>query len=204
MNNFKLAGQFFVATVVAGCVAAVIGHWLPPTSWHGVWAIVTALFGILLFATVCTSIAAIIEHIGQWKTMTVKGRLLFVFAPVILIFLLLVVLALPSFFKACATSQRNACHNNLIMIRSGIDATAMVYRWKDGDPVQPELVAQYLKGSTLPVCPSGGSYSIPLAGKNPTCSVHGDLLNNEQDNWIGWRTNTVTRAMTNHVSMQVY
>jgi len=108
--------------------------------------------------------------------MRIRRKLFLVFVPAILILLLLAIVAWPSFVKARDKSQLNACHNNLCMIRSAIEATAMGYRWKEGDPTPTEIFTQYMKDKKLPVCPSGGIYIIPRLGQNPTCSVHGDLL----------------------------
>jgi len=69
MKNWKLAGQFLIATVIAGGIATAVGHWFPPTSPYlkvsTAMAIAVGFFGILLLATVCISVTAIIAYIGR-------------------------------------------------------------------------------------------------------------------------------------------
>jgi hypothetical protein len=53
----------------------------------------------------------------------------------------------------------------------------MAYNLSDGDPLDPKLVCQYIKGG-MPSCPAGGKYLVTwvVGASNPTCSVHGDLI----------------------------
>jgi hypothetical protein len=51
----------------------------------------------------------------------------------------------------------------------------------EGGPSQPvpaESVLPQLKDRKLPVCPAGGAYLINALFQNPTCTTHGDLLDN--------------------------
>ncbi len=105
-----------------------------------------------------------------------KRKAMFVFVPAILIIILLAVIAVPSFVKARKQSQRNACLNNLRQIDSGSEAWAAANAKGRGDHIDVDEVCRYIKGPTLPGCPSGGEYIIPPLGENPTCSVHGDML----------------------------
>ena len=69
------------------------------------------------------------------------------------------------------------CKANLKMISVAKNQVAVEYNLPDGEEILQEHISNILGAqfSTLE-CPSGGSYSINLSGKNPTCSVHGDLL----------------------------
>jgi hypothetical protein len=79
-------------------------------------------------------------------------------------------IAIPNFVKARATSQRNACINNLRMIEAAKQQWALEKGKKDGDvPTQDDLMP-YLSGH-WPVCPQGGTYTIGAVGEPPTCSI---------------------------------
>ena len=102
-----------------------------------------------------------------------------VFVPAIFILILLAVIAVPSFLKARKQSQRNACLNNLRQLTCPMTCCVpMANSLRDGDPLDPKEVCQYIKGGTMPVCPAGGTYLVTwvVGASNPTCSVHGDLI----------------------------
>jgi len=103
-----------------------------------------------------------------------------VFVPAILIIVLLVAIAVPSFAKARKQSQRNACVNNLRILDAAISQGAMADGYSDGQNYPVEKFTQYMKGRTLPKCPSGGHYNIPPVGKRPTCSFHGGIAEEAQ------------------------
>lgn len=84
---------------------------------------------------------------------------------------LLAAIAIPSFVKARNTSQQNACINNLRIIDAGKEQAAMAERLTDGDVVSTTTVNSYVKGSTTPVCPGGGTYTYGVIGSAPACSV---------------------------------
>jgi len=111
--------------------------------------------------------------------MSKKRKASRVYVIAIWIIILLVVIALPSFLNARKKSQRNACLNNLRMIYAGMYSAAMAFSIPEGGLVPIVEVTRYLKGSTLPACPSEGKYTVPSVGENPTCSEHGDLFAEE-------------------------
>lgn len=84
---------------------------------------------------------------------------------------LLAAIAIPSFVKARNTSQQNACINNLRQIDAGKEQWAMAERKSDGDAVVTTSVDTYIKGSTTPDCPGGGTYDYRNIGSNPDCSI---------------------------------
>jgi prepilin-type N-terminal cleavage/methylation domain-containing protein len=84
---------------------------------------------------------------------------------------LLAAIAIPSFVKARNTSQQNACINNLRIIDGGKEQCAMVYRLSDGMTVLTVSVNEYIKGSTTPICPGGGTYAYQGIGSDPDCTV---------------------------------
>ncbi len=84
-------------------------------------------------------------------------------------------MALPSFFRARTMSKRYACINNLRMIDSGKEQWAMANSKSDGSPVDIDGANQYIKGSTTPRCPQGGTYIYGNIGEDPQCSLHGGM-----------------------------
>ncbi len=86
---------------------------------------------------------------------------------------LLCSIAIPSFVRARATSQQNACINNLRQIEYGKECAAIAEHWGDGEQVVTTVVNVYIKGNTNPQCPSGGTYSYNRVSLNPSCSFMG-------------------------------
>jgi len=90
---------------------------------------------------------------------------------------LLAAIAIPSFVHARATSQANACINNLRQIESAVQQVAIEKGLHVGDPVNyPDDVTAYIKlnaNGQIPGCPAGGSYSLATVGTIPqaTCSL---------------------------------
>jgi prepilin-type N-terminal cleavage/methylation domain-containing protein len=91
---------------------------------------------------------------------------------------LLVAIALPNFIKSRASSQQNACINNLRQIGSAIEQWAMETGQAAGSP-PPSLATdltpyiQLNSNSAVPTCPAGGSYTINNVSSVPqmTCSL---------------------------------
>ena len=92
---------------------------------------------------------------------------------------LLAAIAIPNFVKARATSQRNACINNLRQIDSAVQQWALESGAKDGDAVTEGNCAPYLgRGSSATdfatakvLCPSKGTYSVSTVSVAPACSL---------------------------------
>lgn len=79
-------------------------------------------------------------------------------------------IAIPSFMKSRTVSQQNACINNLRQIESAKEQWAMANNQSDGDLVDVDEAAMYLRGSLIPDCPKGGTYSINPVGTTVTCT----------------------------------
>lgn len=93
---------------------------------------------------------------------------------VLLIVGLLMAIAVPQWAKSRDRSRRMTCLANLKQIEDAKDVTAMTNQLKPGDTVtEEELVPQFLKGTGLPDCPSGGTYDIKPIGESVECSIHG-------------------------------
>ncbi len=92
---------------------------------------------------------------------------------------LLAAIAIPNFVKARATSQANACINNLRQIDAAVNQWALETHQKTG-ATAPSLVTDltpYVKlnaANSIPSCPAGGSYTVSAVGVNPqvVCSLN--------------------------------
>ena len=90
---------------------------------------------------------------------------------------LLAAIAIPNFIKARATSQQNACINNLRQIDAAINEWALETGQSNGNSVGGiTTVSAYIKlnaSSSVPGCPAGGTYSVGSIGDIPqvTCSL---------------------------------
>jgi type II secretory pathway pseudopilin PulG len=78
---------------------------------------------------------------------------------------LLAAIAIPNFMKSRATSQQNACINNLRQINSAVQQWAMENGQAAG-AAPPSLTSdltpyiQLNSNSSIPACPAGGTYTI--------------------------------------------
>jgi prepilin-type N-terminal cleavage/methylation domain-containing protein len=90
---------------------------------------------------------------------------------------LLAAIAIPNFVKARATSQANACINNLRQI----DAAANQFALEQGKTTgytfsYPADLTPYIKlnsASSIPPCPASGTYTMNALGTMPqeSCSL---------------------------------
>jgi prepilin-type N-terminal cleavage/methylation domain-containing protein len=91
---------------------------------------------------------------------------------------LLAAIAIPNFIKARATSQQNACINNLRQITAAVEQWAMENGQSAGS-APPSLTSdltpyiQLNSNSSVPPCPAGGTYTINNISAVPqvTCSL---------------------------------
>ncbi len=82
---------------------------------------------------------------------------------------MLAAIAVPNFVKARATSQQNACINNLRQIEGAKQQWALENHKATGDTPSKEDLAPYLP--KWPTCPAGGAYTIGPVGEHPTCTI---------------------------------
>lgn len=88
---------------------------------------------------------------------------------------LLAAIAIPSFIRARADSQKNACIANLWKIAAAKEEWALANAKAVGDVVVEKEVDKYIKGGR-PECPAGGTYDYGKIGQEPTCSIKGHVL----------------------------
>ena len=90
---------------------------------------------------------------------------------------LLAAIAIPNFVKARATSQQNACINNMRQITAAVNEWALETGQKSQATVTfPDDLSPYIQlnsNSSIPPCPAGGSYTVNPVGNLPqvTCSL---------------------------------
>src|ERR1700685_2348959 len=81
---------------------------------------------------------------------------------------LLAAIAIPNFVKARATSQANACINNLRQIDAAANEFALEQGKKTSDAISyPGDLTPYIKlnsASHIPGCPAGGTYTESAVG----------------------------------------
>ena len=75
-----------------------------------------------------------------------------------------------------AAQERDACIRNLKEIDAAKQKWALVNNKTDVDiPTERDLLT-YFSNGVMPVCPSGGNYSVNAVGLPPTCSVAGHAI----------------------------
>jgi prepilin-type N-terminal cleavage/methylation domain-containing protein len=89
---------------------------------------------------------------------------------------LLAAIAIPNFVKARATSQQNACINNMRQITAAVNQWALENGQQTGTAVNNNDLTPYIQlnsNGSIPPCPAGGTYTVGEVGNLPqvTCTL---------------------------------
>jgi prepilin-type N-terminal cleavage/methylation domain-containing protein len=87
---------------------------------------------------------------------------------------LLAAIAIPNFVRARATSQKNACINNLRQIDGAKQQWALENKQVSTATPLMSAIQPYLgrgNAGTVPTCPASGTYAVNVLTTAPTCTI---------------------------------
>ena len=136
------------------------------------------------------ALAARKEHLAVtvMKRKSVRGGFsLIEMVIVVVLIAVLLAIAIPHFMRARESSRSKACTQNLRSFEMAKQQWAIASKApSSATPTASELVTEYIKGTedTLPLCPSGGTYSLNDLPTIPSCSVGNNGTPEKRDDHI--------------------
>lgn len=148
----------------------------PPVS-VGDWMVTLLLASIPLVNLVMFFVWAFSDGTNRSKANWSKATLIYGLISILIWLPILFFSSLGSsaFVRAREQAQINTCRNNQFMIESAKDQWAIETGQLRFAEVSESNITPYLFDSELPLCPSGGTYSINYIGRSVRCSHHGEL-----------------------------
>ena len=92
---------------------------------------------------------------------------------------LLAAVAIPNLVQARKQGQVTGCKSTLTNIRGAIAMFALSENKTEDHEVTMEDIVKYM--SSTPKCPAGGTYEVSTVGEDPTCTVNGHTLAEEEE-----------------------
>jgi hypothetical protein len=160
----------------------------PKTSGLAIWSLVLGILSLVCFTIFAAIPGVICGHKALSKIKRSGGKLTgqglaiaglvtgyLGIAWAVFMIPVMMAIAIPNFVKARATSQANACINNLRQIDAAANQFALEHGKTNGEAINfPDDLTPYIKldrQGKIPACPAGGIYSIKRVGDTPTCSL---------------------------------
>lgn len=100
-----------------------------------------------------------------------RSRLFFILGLVVTA--LFLAIALPSLVPARPIAQRNSCIANLKILAEAKRSWVAMTKPEQTVATKPVDLAPYLKQGQMPICPTGGTYTLGAVNEPPRCS-HAD------------------------------
>jgi len=108
--------------------------------------------------------------------MSTKNKKIIIVSGLVLVFLIVLLIAIPSFVPSRTTTSKLSCRNQLLMLNNAVSKWAEAEAATNGTEITIEQVRPYFPGYVRGDvrCPDGGKYRL-VVGQTPQCSLDGPL-----------------------------